>query len=289
MTADLQTLEQRAIENPGEDVALVTKGVGFGVIRFENGELDVSRIAGVDDDLVVKPFGRKGEFPTVRSFDVAAMMFHFGMQPVELVGEDVDMDNDGVLNEIMVGEISALHIFNTTLERPIQFARDQVAERGRQLFETVGCSDCHVPSLVTQRRTLTHSFPEIPRQPFANEYFSVDLAAEPTGFDAAPGGGVVVPLYTDLKRHDMGPELAESFGSALDSEFNTARLWGVADTAPYLHDGRAMTLHEAIMMHGGEAEAVRDDFAALVKDDQQAVIAFLRTLRTPLLVGSDLD
>ena len=83
--------------------------------------------------------------------------------------------------------------------------------------------------------------------------------------------------------------MAEAFGSTLDSEFTTARLWGVADTAPYLYDGRAMTLREAIMMHGGEAEIVRDDFAALAELDQQAVIAFLRTLRTPLLVGEDLD
>ena len=103
------------------------------------------------------------------------------------------------------------------------------------------------------------------------------------------GGGIVVPLFTDLKRHDMGPELAQSFGSTLDSEFTTARLWGVADSAPYLHDSGATTLHEAIMMHGGEAETVRDDFAALAKADQQAVIAFLRTLRTPLSIGDDLN
>ena len=124
---------------------------------------------------------------------------------------------------------------------------------------------CHIPSLFTQQQVLTYSFPEIPRQPFANEFLSAGLSAAPTGFDPTADGGIVVPLYADLKRHDMGPELAETFGSTLDREFTTARLWGVADTAPYLHDGRAMTLREAIMVHGGEAKIVRDDFAALVR------------------------
>ena len=72
-------------------------------------------------------------------------------------------------------------------------------------------------------------------------------------FRQVPDGGLRVELFSDLKRHDMGPELAESFGSDLDARFITARLWGVADTAPYLHDGRAHTLRDAIMMNGGEA------------------------------------
>ena len=119
-------------------------------------------------------------------------------------------------------------------------------------------------------------------------FLEVDLSAEPTGFKRR-GQGIVVPMFADLKRHDMGPDLAEDFGHPLDSFFTTARLWGVADTAPYLHDGRATTLTEAIMLHGGEAEDARNAFAALSDDDRGAVIAFLRQLRTPAVVGEDLN
>ena len=78
--------------------------------------------------------------------------------------------------------------------------------------------------------------------------------------------------------------LAEDFHAASEQqnrEFITAKLWGVADTAPYLHDGRAFTLHEAIMMHGGEAESVRSTYAALSAERKNQILAFLKTLRNP--------
>ena len=142
--------------------------------------------------------------------------------------------------------------------------------------------------LHTQSRTLTYSLPEVETDPTANVYYSVNLGKRPPGFKASRQGGVVVPLYSDLKRHDMGPGLAESFGSPLDSQFITARLWGVADTAPYLHDGRAHTLEEAILMHGGEAKPARDAFAALPDRGKEQVIGFLLTLRTPRDPASDI-
>ncbi|MFN2256081.1 MAG: di-heme oxidoredictase family protein, partial [Candidatus Promineifilaceae bacterium] len=104
-------------------------------------------------------------------------------------------------------------------------------------------------------------------------------------------GGISVPLFADLKRHDMGPDLSESFAQVDEQrnrEFTTARLWGVADTAPYLHDGRATTLTEAILLHGGEALPARNAFAALSGQNQAEVIAFLRSLRTPTKPAEDL-
>ena len=91
----------------------------------------------------------------------------------------------------------------------------------------------------------------------------------------------MVPLFADLKRHDMGPELSESFGGELAAQFTTARLWGVADTAPYLHDGRALTLTDAIAMHGGEAQKARNRFVNFYDREKKALLAFLRSLRTP--------
>jgi len=110
-------------------------------------------------------------------------------------------------------------------------------------------------------------------------------------FDRNAAGGVTVPLFADLKRHDMGDALAESFSGANDDrnrQFTTARLWGVADTAPYLHDGRATTLTEAILLHGGEAQPVRDRFAALHDEDRLEMLEFLRSLRTPASPVKDL-
>lgn len=300
MTLDLQQLRAQAQQNPGTRVALVTKGVSFGTIACQqDGACDTSQVEGVDADLVVRPFGRKGEFATVRAFDVEAMAFHFGMEPVELVGDGVDRDNDGVTNEVSIGQISALHIFNTTLTPPeppfvyeprcesrllkITVPGDLCeAQDGRELFEHIGCADCHIPTLTTTSPLLTYSFPEVPTDPDANVFYRVDLRDYPTFFEETAQRGLVVPLFADLKRHDMGPELAESFGEELAAQFTTARLWGVADTAPYLHDGRALTLTDAIVLHGGEAQAARDAFVeTLDAQEKEALLTFLRSLRTP--------
>ena len=282
MTLDLQQLRAQAQQSPGTRVALVTKGVSFGsIVCQQDGTCDTSQVEGVEADLVVRPFGRKGEFATVRAFDVEAMEFHFGMESVELVGEGVDRDGDGVINEVTIGQISALHIFNTTLTPPIMTLSSE-AQDGQELFEHIGCADCHIPSLTTNSPMLTYSFPEVPTDPTANVFYRVDLRDYPTFFEEAEQGGIIVPLFADLKRHDMGPGLAESFGEELAAQFTTARLWGVADTAPYLHDGRALTLTEAITLHGGEAQAARDAFInTLDAQEKETLLTFLRSLRTP--------
>ena len=142
--------------------------------------------------------------------------------------------------------------------------------------------------LTTQSRTLGLAFPEIDHDPSANVYYSMNLSKKPTSFDRS-GPGLRVPMFADLKRHDMGESLAESTGSDLASMFTTARLWGVADSAPYLHDGRALTISAAILLHGGEAEASAAAFDDLSDREMEAVLAFLGTLRTPAKVGRDLD
>ena len=99
-------------------------------------------------------------------------------------------------------------------------------------------------------------------------------------FERDLAGRALVRLFGDLKRHDMGPGLAEKIDEAGTgaSVFLTENLWGVGSTAPYLHDGRATTLAEAILEHGGEAQASRDAFAALSTSEQQGLIAFLNNL-----------
>jgi CxxC motif-containing protein (DUF1111 family) len=93
-------------------------------------------------------------------------------------------------------------------------------------------------------------------------------------------GKTIVPLFGDLKRHYMGAGLAESVdekgtGAAV---FLTRNLWGVGTTAPYMHDGRATTLTEAILEHGGEASGARSAFTALPEASQRDLLAFLNNL-----------
>ncbi len=248
-------------------------------------ELDTSNLKGVDGDLVIKPFGRKGNNVTTRDFDCGALRFHMGMEPVEIVGKDNDHDGDGVVNEITISELSALAIFNTTSPRPHQ---DEYKGSGAKVFEETGCSGCHVPVMKTEGHVLPYQQPERPQHPFSdsNKYYEVDLVKSSADFEVDPKNskGMLVKLFSDLKRYDMGSRLQESLTSEKPKEnrtFITARLWGVADTAPYMHDGRATTLTEAIEWHGGEAKTAKNKFIGLKDDKKVALLEYLRSLRTP--------
>jgi hypothetical protein len=285
MTTDLQRLGDRAQQDPGVPVELVSKGVHFGSITFDDGTetFDTSAVEGVDGDLVVRPFGRKGNNFSVRAFAIGAMQFHHGIQPVEVFGEGVDADGDGVVNEILAGELSAIHVFASLLERPrmVRSGDPERRDRGFGLFEDIGCATCHVPSLRTDSNRLNLAFPEVETNPDANVYMSVRLSGGSAGFKRVQGGGIAVEMFSDLKRHDMGDVLAEVAGDALDRLFITARLWGVADSAPYMHDGRALSLREAFNLHDGEARTAAGLFEALSPQQQETLLFFLNTLRVP--------
>src|SRR5512143_3085323 len=93
-------------------------------------------------------------------------------------------------------------------------------------------------------------------------------------------GTMTVELWSDFKRHDVGAALADSknFNQIAANQFITPPLWGIADSAPYLHDGRAPTLGDAILAHAGDAQAVRNAYAALTADQQSQIQEFLGTL-----------
>ena len=125
------------------------------------------------------------------------------------------------------------------------------------MFHDLGCAACHQPAFVT------HRLENQPEQSFQ-----------------------LIWPYTDLLLHDMGEGLADHRpeGRATGTEWRTAPLWGiglteqVAGVASYLHDGRARTLLEAVLWHGGEAQAQRDAAAALDPADRAALIRFLESL-----------
>lgn len=151
-------------------------------------------------------------------------------------------DNDGVPDpEIVDADLVDIVIFLRELAAPEPLPMNSTARRGESLFSSTGCVKCHVPNL--------------------------KQSGEPA------------LAYTDLLLHDMGPELADQVTQLLasGSEFRTQPLWGVRFTAPFLHDGRAATLDEAILLHGGEAQTIRDAYAALPQADRDAIIAFLET------------
>lgn len=128
---------------------------------------------------------------------------------------------------------------------------------GRELFRAIGCADCHIPRLVTGELP---GFPEVSSQ--------------------------VIWPYTDLLLHDMGEALADGRPDfkASGREWRTPPLWGVGlfgvvnDHTLYLHDGRARNLAEAVLWHGGEAEAARDAFVELGADQRSALLRFLQSL-----------
>ena len=99
-----------------------------------------------------------------------------------------------------------------------------------------------------------------------------------TGESAAPAmRKQSLRLWSDLLLHDMGPSLADGIpqGLATGSEWRTPPLWGVSRTAPYLHDGRAATLDQAIRLHDGEATESRDRFLALSAEERALLVLFL--------------
>ena len=307
MTAELQAKYLDAYNGRvGNLTPLTAKGVYFGYARtvgYQQVELHLQGVGPIEVDenhpetaLVVAPFGRKGENFSVRDFDRGATQFHFGIQPVEVVGAGIDDDQDDLADEISEAEMGVLHMFGVSNPPPVQQSLSWQAAHGFVLFNLIGCSACHRPLMRTNSRSLPLAHPEVATDPYENVYRKLDLVQ--LGFTPDPfGKGVLVPLFSDLKRHDMGPGLAESleFGgggipySPIDipnEDFITARLWGIADTAPYLHDGRAPTLHQAIEAHGGEAQIPRNLFVnTLSQTDRDHLIAFLMSLRTPGVIS----
>ncbi len=301
MTADLHAIRDAArrdakAQGAAVSAELVSKGVDFGRISANpDGTLDASLVEGVDADLVIRPFMQKGTITSLREFAVKAMNQHFGMQASEQFGDAEDRDVDGVPDELTRGDLTALALFQATLPAPraIESARDanrQAAERGRGIFSEIACAACHIPELPLYSAEYSEPNPFNPAgklQSFeVEDPFTVDLAAlnGAPDFRRAEDGALMIPVFTDFKRHKMGEilnnEALEEEGVPTD-EWLTRKLWGFASEPPFLHHGRATLISEAILAHGGEAQSSRDAFAALSPDDRDALIEFLKTLRIP--------
>ncbi len=152
-------------------------------------------------------------------------------------------DYDGIPDpELSRGELIALVFFQENLAAPRRGRITSSVRQGESVFLQLGCTSCHTASLNTRI-------------------------------------GKIHP-YTDLLLHDMGPELADgiTMKQALGNEFRTQPLWGLCEHSPFLHDGRAATVRDAILLHGGEAERARNAYAELNQRDTLMLHRFLESL-----------
>jgi CxxC motif-containing protein (DUF1111 family) len=210
-------------------------------------------------------FGWKGQAATLEEFVRSAAAGELGLEvPGHHQAADPRLPGIGApgpdLDQV---DLDALLAFVRSLPRPTTRVDDDLAgriEAGASTFRSIGCTSCHVPDL-----------------------------------------GPIEGIYSDLLLHDMGPRLVDTgsyiaFGArpavapapvvdaaspAGDHEWRTPPLWGLADSAPYLHDGRAPTISEAILLHDGQGAAAARRFAQLSGQRKEQLGAFLLSLTAP--------
>lgn len=207
----------------------------------------------------VGKFGWKGQFATLEEFVAAACAVELGlsnhrhqqMMPTKFV-EDEQSKPDMTRRQL-----AGLVAFCKTLPAPRQEIpsnpkQELLVRRGEELFSSIGCTKCHPRNL-----------------------------------------GGVDGIYSDLRLHRLvdldqrytsgrRSDIARPAGMPEPDEWKTPPLWGVADTAPYMHDGSATSLEDAILAHRGQASDVTEKFQkAEQKKELNAIVAFLKTLRAP--------
>lgn len=195
-------------------------------------------------------FGHKANVATLAEQVAGAFVNDIGLTNA------IFPEPDG-MSDVSRVQLEQATYFLATLAVPAAAPRDGAAARGRMLFDTFGCASCHVPTLETGTQ---HPISHLIRQ--------------------------TIHPYTDLLLHDVGDDLTDARTDflALGVEWRTPPLWGlgltqlVAPEATFLHDGRARTVAEAILWHGGEAQAAREAFRLAEKRDRAALLAFLATL-----------
>jgi CxxC motif-containing protein (DUF1111 family) len=235
----------------------------WGLASEKSKDLPVGRAARLPDGRIGH-FGWKAQSADLASFVQAACANELGLgnpgqaQPQPL--SNMLYKSNGY--DLTLEQCDQITSFVAFLPRPTERLPEdsrlnEEAENGKRLFHRIGCADCHMPNV-----------------------------------DKVEG------LYSDLLLHDMGMPLEGgssyyitqpqaptipivSSDGPQPGEWRTPPLWGVADSAPYLHDGRAPTLEVAIQQHGGQAQRSAQNFAQLSKEQQGKVIAFLKTLRAP--------
>jgi CxxC motif-containing protein (DUF1111 family) len=232
----------------------------WGLATANDEAIPVGRVARLANGRIGR-FGWKGQMASLSDFVQAACANELGLanpgqaQPAPLYASGSPPSNK---YDLTLAQCDQLTAFCASLARPVErlprdVTEDQAAA-GKKLFGKIGCADCHTPKLGN-----------------VDGIYS-DLLLHRMGQDLVGGGSYGEPPVPVPDTNDTGPS---------PSEWRTPPLWGVADSAPYLHDGRAATLEDAIHMHGGQGKRAATNYARLDRAEQLQLIAFLRTLRAP--------
>ncbi|MCK6536729.1 MAG: thiol oxidoreductase [Polyangiaceae bacterium] len=193
-------------------------------------------------------FGWKSNQPNLTQQAAAAYLHDMGVENPVFFEQEPELSSK---------TLEAAAFYTRTLAVPARRdVSDPVVRRGEQIFSQIGCASCHVPELKTGPS---------PHQAVAEQR---------------------IQPFTDLLLHNMGFDLADGRPDfvASGTEWRTPPLWGVGLAArvlvgaAFLHDGRARTLEEAVLWHGGEAEVSREKFRAAKAGDRAALLSFLESL-----------
>ncbi|WP_417607156.1 di-heme oxidoredictase family protein [Oceanimonas baumannii] len=213
---------------------------------------------------VIGRFGWKAGQPNLRQQNAGAfagdMGLTSGLSPADdcTSAQRCEHYPDGGKPEVSDDILDSVTFYSQHLAVPARrHLDDPNVQAGKQLFLALGCAGCHTPSYTTGE----HESPAL-------------------------SGQRIYP-YTDLLLHDMGEDLADNRPefSASGREWRTPPLWGLGytgevagESARYLHDGRARTLLEAVLWHGGEAAAARNRVLSASAGEREQLIAFLESL-----------
>jgi len=201
-----------------------------------------------------------------------------------------DSDHDGVANEVPASIVDHFEFYLLNYFKPGTYRQTRESISGRRTLREIGCTSCHVADLQINHDRRVADL-ETVYDPVRGQFNNLFATATPLATPVADGS-VFPPLkvpnaapflvhniFTDFKRHDLGPNFYErNYDGTMRKQFLTTPLWGVGSTSPYGHDGRSINLTEVILRHGGEAQRARDAFARLSRDDREDVLAFLSTL-----------
>ena len=315
---DIRTAAVRWAQREHHPVTLKlqSKGIQYGRITgLPDGSADSSQVSGVDPDLRVKPFNAQGSVFSIRQFAVDGLHNEMGLEdssdPEILAasnGERVvtpsGMVLDGSLdklsppppadtehgNEIDPALVDHLEFYLLNYFKPAHGQETAQTRLGRAVFNKIGCASCHIANLTVNhdRRVADVETVYDRERGLFNSLFSTaiplfvvkdDGSGNPALKQPAGKPFVVKDIFTDFKRHDVGPMFYErNWDGTMQKTFMTRPLWGTGSTGPWGHDGRSVTLDDVILRHGGESQKSRNAYAALPQRQSSALLAFLNSL-----------
>jgi Di-haem oxidoreductase, putative peroxidase len=201
-----------------------------------------------------------------------------------------DPDGNVSGSEVPTALVDHLEFYLLNYFKPGRYQQTELTQKGLRTFQAIGCASCHIANLPVDRDRRVADV-ETVYDPERGNFNNLFATATPL-FDSVPDGSAFPPLkkpklqsflvqniFTDFKRHDLGPNFYErNWDGSIQKEFLTRPLWGVGSKVSYGHDGRSVNLTEVILRHGQEAQQSRDAFAALEDEKRQAIMELLNSL-----------